>query len=131
MSAERIDVALALPLREERFLVARRGAGAHLEGRWEFPGGKLRPGEDAAAAARRELAEETGLAAERLDPLVVVCHDYAERALRLHVFVARDPRGDVRIDAGREWAWLTLDELERLEMPEANRQMLRALRAGT
>jgi 8-oxo-dGTP diphosphatase len=131
MSAERVDVALALPLREERFLVARREAGTHLEGRWEFPGGKLRPGEDAAAAARRELAEETGLAAERLDPLLVVCHDYPERALRLHVFVARDPRGDVRIDPAREWAWLTLDELERLEMPEANRQLLRALRANT
>ena len=131
MTPERVEVALALPLRDERFLVARREAGLHLAGRWEFPGGKLRPGEEPAAAARRELAEETGLAADRLDPLLVVIHDYPDRALLLHVFVARDPRGDVRLDPGREWAWMTLDELERLDMPDANRQMLRALRART
>lgn len=125
---ERVDIALALPVRDGRVLVARRGVGTHLAGSWEFPGGKIEPGETPADAARRELVEETGLEPDRLDPLVLLVHDYADRPLRFHVFLARDPRGDVAMDGPREWAWMSVEELERIEMPEANRRMLRALR---
>lgn len=125
---ERVDVALAVPLRDGRILVARRPAGKHLSGCWEFPGGKIEPAETPESAARRELLEETGLEDARLEPLVVVVHDYAERPLRFHVFLARDPRGDVRIDEDREWAWMSPQELQDLEMPPANRPILRALR---
>jgi len=124
----RVDIALAIPLRAERVLVARRAQGLHLAGYWEFPGGRVETGETPADAACRELAEETGLRARALEPLVVVVHDYAELPLRFHVFLARDPQGDVRIDGPREFAWKTPAELAELQMPEANRQMLRALR---
>ncbi len=127
-TSNRVDIALAIPHRGERFLVARRAEGLHLAGHWEFPGGKIGPGEQPVDAARRELAEETGLIAAELDPLVVVVHEYAKVPLRFHVFVARDPAGDVTMDSRREHAWLSLDELGSLEMPAANRQMLRALR---
>jgi 8-oxo-dGTP diphosphatase len=70
------DVALAVAVRGARCLVARRPPGVHLAGAWEFPGGKLEPGETAEAAARRELTEETGLVATALEPLVVVLHEY-------------------------------------------------------
>jgi len=126
-TANRVDIALAIPHRENRFLVARRAMGLHLTGHWEFPGGKIEPGEQPADAARRELAEETGLIATELEPLVVVVHDYTQLPLRFHVFVARDPTGEVAMDAEREHAWLSLEELSSLEMPAANRQMLRAL----
>ena len=125
---DRIDIALAVPMRDGRFLVAQRAADAHLGGRWEFPGGKIEPDEPPVEAARRELLEETGLEVGELEPLVVVVHDYADRPLRFHVFLARAPRGEPRVDGDREWGWKTLDELRSLEMPEANRQMLRALR---
>ncbi len=124
----RVDIALVIPHRNALFLVARRAEGLHLAGTWEFPGGKIEPGERPVDAARRELAEETGLTDAELEPLVVVVHDYAEAPLRFHVFVARDPVGAVTMDAQREHAWLSLEELLSLEMPEANRQMLRALR---
>jgi len=123
----RVDVALAVPLRDGRVLVARRGPGLHLAGLWEFPGGKVEPGEAPVDAARRELREETGLDADALEPLVICVHDYAEAPLRFHVFLAREPRGEVSLDGDRGFAWIEPDELAGYEMPEANRQMLRAL----
>ena len=124
----RVDVALVVPLRDGKVFVARRTAGLHLAATWEFPGGKIESGETPAETARRELTEEIGLVAGELEPLVIVVHDYVEAPLRFHVFLTRDPRGDVVMDAAREHAWLSVDELMSLEMPEANRQMLRALR---
>jgi len=124
----RVDIALAIPHRDERFLVARRAQGSHLAGDWEFPGGKIKSAEKPVDAARRELAEETGLIGTDLEPLVLVLHDYAEASLRFHVFVAHDPAGEVALDTQREHAWLSLEELLALEMPAANRPMLRALR---
>ena len=124
----RIDIALAIPMRGDRLLVARRAEGAHLGGFWEFPGGKMEAGEDPAGAAARELAEETGLTATALEPLMVLVHDYTEMPLRFHVFLARDPDGDVIMDGAREFAWKTYSEARDLEMPPANKQMLSALR---
>jgi 8-oxo-dGTP diphosphatase len=123
-----IEVALVVPVVEGRVLVARRSPGAHLEGLWEFPGGKIANGEEPSAAARRELTEETGLVAGGLEPLLVLVHEYPERSVRLHVFLARDPRGEVRIDRPRAWDWKTLEQIGELEMPPANARILSALR---
>ena len=125
----RVHVAAAvLQAADGRVLVAQRPAGVHLEGLWEFPGGKLEPGEAPAAAALRELEEETGLGGGVLEALTVIEHDYAEVAIRLHVFLVRHPTGRIRMDARRRHAWVDIDELSRLEMPEANRQIVDALR---
>ncbi len=108
------------------FLVARRAAGTHLEGYWEFPGGKLEQDEQPSDAARRELSEETGLVAGELEPLLVLVHEYPDRSLRFHVFVAREPDG--KLVSEREWVWKSLSELHALSMPPANEQILRALK---
>lgn len=120
------DIALAIAIDGDRLLVSRRPAGAHLEGLWEFPGGKVEAGEEPAAAARRELAEETGIEAGDLEPLCVFVHEYPDRSLRLHAFVARRP--GARAEPGGRWAWKALDELQSLQTPEANMRILRALR---
>jgi len=119
-----VEVALVVPLTGGRLLVARRPEGSHLAGCWEFPGGKIAEGEEPAAAARRELAEETGLVARDLEPLVVVTHEYPERSVRLHVYLARAVAGEAR----EPWCWKTPDEVHGLEMPAANGRILSALR---
>ena len=127
-SPARTGIALVLPIRDGGVLVARRPEGRHLAGFWEFPGGKIERGEDPEVCARRELAEETGLAAGPLEPLTVLFWDYPDRLLRIHVYLARDCRGPVTMRPRGEWGWKSPAELETLEMPEANRPILRALR---
>jgi 8-oxo-dGTP diphosphatase len=118
------EIALAIVLRDGKVLVARRAAGRHLGGAWEFPGGKVEAGEEPEDAARRELHEEAGLEAGVLEPLIVFVHDYPDRRLRFHAFLARQATGEPR----SEWSFISSSELGQLEMPEANRAILRALR---
>lgn len=122
------EVALVVPVREGRVFVARRAPGTHLAGTWEFPGGKIAPGETPHDAARRELHEETGLVADALEPLGLFVHEYPDRALRFHVFLAREPSGNVQLDREREGAWKSWEELCLLEMPAANAEIVSALR---
>jgi len=122
--AQQVEVALVVPVVDGRLLVALRPKGTHLEDLWEFPGGKIADGEEPEAAARRELTEETDLVAEDLEPLLVVFHEYAERPVRLHVFLARDTRGRAR----SRWSWKRLAEISELPMPAANERILTALR---
>ncbi len=107
--------------------MAERGAAAHLGGLWEFPGGKIEPGEEPQSAALRELKEETGLEGATAEPLVVLVHSYPDRTVRLHAYLIREPAGQVHVDGGRRWAWRPPAELASLPMPEANAAILRAL----
>jgi 8-oxo-dGTP diphosphatase len=122
-----IDVAAGIVLRGERVLVTRRLAGSHLGGLWEFPGGKIEPGETPAAALRRELAEELGVGV-RVGPLWgILSHRYPERDVRLHVLFAWIARGEPRPVASEELRWATPVELVELPFPGADRPVLRAL----
>lgn len=105
----------------------RRGTG-HLDGVLEFPGGKLMPGESPAAAALRELAEETGLQRqeEALRLLEIVTFQYADRRLELHFFLS--PAGQEEMP--RDGIWISPEALLELKIPPANRQPLKKLAGG-
>jgi 8-oxo-dGTP diphosphatase len=115
-------------VRDGRVLVARRREGQHLAGTWEFPGGKLRPGEEPSDGALRELVEETGLSGSTAEPLLVFVHDYPDRRLRFHAFLVPDAEGEVVTDGGRPFEWVDPAALHDRPMPDANRAILRALR---
>ena len=71
---------------------------------------------------------EGGLTAGIAESLLVFVYDYPDRRLRFHAFVVTDVWGEVATDGGRPFSWVAPASLEELEMPEANRAILRALR---
>ena len=113
-----------------RWLVQRRPLRGLLGGLWEFPGGKIRPGERPAHAARRELFEETGLRAGRLRPAGIVRHGYSHFSVTIHVFegvAGGTPRGP-----RTERRWVRPDRLGALPLPRATEKIVARLsRPGT
>ena len=128
MPNEPIQVAAAV-LRDPagRVLVSQRLPGQHLAGLWEFPGGKIEPGEDASTALMRELEEELGIQAGPCRPLVSIRHDYPEKSVRLRLFEIHRWSGEAHGREGQALRWATLDELRELDMPAADRPLLRLL----
>jgi len=112
---------------ERRVLLARRAPSAHLGGLWEFPGGKIEPGEEEGAALARELAEELGIEVLRARPLIRVCHAYPERRVALSVWWVEAWRGEPRGREGQALAWIGAGELADRPMPAADRPVVRAV----
>ena len=123
----RVEVAIALVWRAGRLLVTRRPAGVHLAGRWEFPGGKLAPGETPEAAAARELFEEAGVVGRARSRRRRIDWDYAERHVTLHPIELDWVEGDGELREVTELRWVTPDELPSLEFPEANADLVAEL----
>jgi 8-oxo-dGTP diphosphatase len=123
-------VAAALTDAHGRILIAQRPPGSHLAGGWEFPGGKLEPGEACLAGLARELHEELGITLGRGPhrPLLKVEHAYGARQLRIHLWVVTDFSGEPRGLDGQALRWCTLDELEHADLLPADAPMVRALR---
>jgi len=114
--------------RAGRVLLARRPDHGHQGGLWEFPGGKLEPGEDPETALKRELDEELGIEPLEFRPLIRVPHRYADRHVVLHAWRIERWRGEPRGREGQPLAWVTSDELVRRPMPAADRPIVAALR---
>ncbi|KAB2661053.1 MAG: 8-oxo-dGTP diphosphatase MutT [Verrucomicrobia bacterium] len=127
MSTPIIDVAAGLVFRDGRLLVAQRLPGSHLAGLWEFPGGKLDPGEDWIAALRRELSEEIGIVVSPGSLFEEVVHAYPEKTVRLRFYACRWESGEPRALGCAAIDWITRDELGKHRFPEADRRLLERL----
>jgi 8-oxo-dGTP diphosphatase len=121
-------VAAALTDAAGQVLIAQRPAGTHLAGYWEFPGGKLEPGEEPRAGLARELREELGILMGDPRPLMRLRHAYPEREVLLDVWVVRDFRGEPQGLDGQALRWCSQDELNTVPLLPADGPIVRALR---
>jgi mutator protein MutT len=119
-------VSAAVIERDGRFLVTRRQAGVHLEGYWEFPGGKCEPGEAIDRCLARELKEELDADVRVGDQLLVIRHRYPDRALELH-FHACDLLNEPRPLLGQEMNWVERRDLGTLRFPPADKELIELL----
>jgi mutator protein MutT len=125
-----IIVVAAVIERDNSFLLTLRPSGTHLEGHWEFPGGKCYPSETHAEALRRELYEELDIVANVGPLLHSITHRYPEKTVALH-FYQCDYEGEPKPMLGQEMRWVARADLKTLPFPEADADLIRVLSADT
>ena len=103
-----VEVAVGVLLRGDEFLLTTRPAGKVYPGYWEFPGGKIEPGETVAEALRRELQEEIGIDAFDVQPWKTQRVDYPHALVQLHFCKVLAWRGALQMREGQQFAWARL-----------------------
>ena len=124
---KRIGVAV---IRNEQgqILIDRRRQEGLLGGLWEFPGGKVEPGETVQDCIRREIREELGIEIEVGDRLIVVDHAYTHFRVTLNVYHCRLISGEPQPLECDQVLWVTLDEIDQYPFPKANTKIIEALK---
>ena len=121
-------VAAVLVDRVGRVLIAQRPPGKWQAGRWEFPGGKIEPGEEESRAVVRELAEELGVRVDASERLAVFRHDYVDRSVEIGLWLVLRHEGEPRGLDGQALRWVAVSELMDCELLEADLPMVPVLR---
>jgi 8-oxo-dGTP diphosphatase len=122
-----ITVVAAIIRRNHQTLLTRRKPDAHLGNLWEFPGGKVEPGESLSVALQRELQEELGIGVEVLEEFYATTHHYPTRSVDLHFFICTIIEGEPRALEVAEFRWVNTRDLLSYDFPEADRELVERL----
>ncbi|MDW7773864.1 MAG: A/G-specific adenine glycosylase [Desulfobulbaceae bacterium] len=128
-----IDMACTIINVENKIFIQQRRYDDVWGGLWEFPGGRLKDGESPAAAAVRELHEETGFQAEKPEPFHTVTHFYTRYRVTLHSFVTGIRRGtniEPKLTAALQYRWVTRQELDQYPFPAGHRRLVEKLQSA-
>ena len=119
-------VACALVDADKRVLIAQRPPGKSMAGLWEFPGGKVEPGERPEATLIRELHEEIGITVKEacLAPLTFASHAYDDFHLLMPLYICRRWEGFVQPLDGQALKWVRPKDLRRYPMPPADAPLI-------
>lgn len=112
-----------------QILIARRPENVHQGGLWEFPGGKVEPGERLEQALQRELHEELGIELKACQPLLEIHHDYADKQVFLDVWRVTAFSGEAYGREQQPIRWVAAEALADYDFPAANQPILKALLA--
>jgi mutator protein MutT len=118
-----IVVLAAVVERAGRFLVTRRLRGTHLEGYWEFPGGKCEVRESAAECLAREIREELDVGLIVGPEIFTTRRSYPEQSVELHFYSCR-LQGEPRSVLGQEMRWVPREQLRELQFPPADQELI-------
>lgn len=122
-----IRVAAGVIAQDGAYLLARRPAGTHLEGMWEFPGGKCELNESLVGCLTRELREELSIDVADVALLMTVHHAYPEKTVELHFFRCRVAGGVPQAMPGSELRWVAAGDLNDYALPPADRPVIERL----
>lgn len=125
-----IRVTAAILARDGKVLIARRGPGGHQENRWEFPGGKIEPGESPEQCLRRELREEFSIEATVGEYLGSNIHRYGFGLIELMAFRAAWEGNRISLQDHREIRWAAPSELDGFDFSPADVPFAEKIRTG-
>ncbi len=122
-----VKVVAAVIEKHGKVLIAKRRKGDKLAGKWEFPGGKIDPGETAEEALKRELNEELGIETEVRDFICSSRYDYEHLSVELLAYRVLHISGDITPLVHDEVRWVLFDDLCSYDLPAANDEIVRRL----
>ena len=117
------DIVCAVICMDQRLLIAKRSSGVH-ENIWEFPGGKVEPEETWEQAVIREVMEELELCVEIEQYLTTICDHREDCTLKVHAYLCKYIRGDIRLHAHHEFALISPHELYNYKFEAADKPIL-------
>ena len=115
-----MKVVAGILIKDGKVLIARRASHKAMAGKWEFPGGKVEPGETCELALERELLEEFQVRIRTEDHLGDHLHDYGSFTIELHAYYATYLEGDFSLTDHDEIAWVKKGELGSYDLAEAD-----------
>ncbi len=124
---KQVHVAVGVIVANGEFFLTKRLEHVHQGGKWEFPGGKVEQGETVAQALHRELNEEIAIDVLSCMPLIDISHDYGDKQVLLDVFLVDNYNGEPHALEGQQQGWFTLEQLQTLDFPEANKLIVEKL----
>jgi 8-oxo-dGTP diphosphatase len=125
------QVVAALIVRGEEILICQRGKDQPMPLKWEFPGGKIEPGEQQIAALHRELEEELGIAASIEEKVASVEHHYKKGgAVELHFYRVRKYEGELQNKIFEQFRWVNRRDLPSYDFLDADRDIVRRIAKG-
>lgn len=125
-----INVAAAIIEKDGKFLIAKRKKGKHLEGKWEFPGGKIEANETPEKCLERELKEEFGILVKVGDFFAENQFNYGDREIRLHGYKVDYITGDFLLNDHEEIRWVTNNEFSQFDFAEADLSLVEKLKSS-
>ncbi len=113
-------VVAAVISKDDKFLVCRRASHKSLAGFWEFPGGKVEPGESKSEAIKREILEELEMDIEVVSEAITVNHQYPDFKLIMHALICNSNTLEPKLNEHISYEWLTKNDLGKLDWAAAD-----------